>query len=281
MIFCILLFNFWMMTGCTHLFYQPTRVMYAQSLNELDADREDIRFLTADGVQLFAWFFKSRKQEIKGTVVQFHGNAENMTSHFASLFWMVQEGYHLFTFDYRGYGLSKSQPSQEGLYKDALAAIRYVLDHKNLPLQSERKIILWGQSLGGAVLMRAFPDLLAKDREQIQAVVIESSFHNYCELARNFLSRSWLTYLFQPIATGFISNQYSPENQIAQIAPTPLLVIHGDADRVVPLSFGQKIYELGREPKKIWVIPGGGHINAMDINHGKNRPKLLEFLKES
>jgi fermentation-respiration switch protein FrsA (DUF1100 family) len=94
------------------------------------------------------------------------------------------------------------------------------------------------------------------------------------------LSRSWLTWLFQPLANLLVSNAYSPEQAIARISPLPLLVIHGDADTVVPFRFGERIYELALEPKTFLRIPGGRHIDGMLRENGRYRPKLIEFLDD-
>lgn len=227
-------------------------------------------------MKLAGWFFKARKGGHKGTIVQFHGNAQNMTAHFASLVWVIDEGYDFFAFDYRGYGISEGKPNQEGTNRDALAAIQYVLNREKAD-----DVVLYGQSLGGAILLRAYGDVSAEDRSRIRAVVIESSFYNYHEIARDVMSRSWLLFPFQPLAYLLVSNAYSPEDWIAKVSPTPLLVIHGDQDQVIPLKFGQKIFELAKEPKQFVLVPGGHHINAMMIDDGEYRKKLLSFLRET
>ena len=103
---------------------------------------------------------------------------------------MTDEGYDLFSFDYRGYGISEGQPSQEGVNQDALAAIHYVAG------QTKQKLILYGQSLGGAILLRSLDDVPAADRARIKAVVIESSFYSYHAIARDVLLGTGLLFCF-------------------------------------------------------------------------------------
>ena len=265
-------------TGCSHLFYHPTNIMYVQNLEQIEKLREEIPFQSLDGTKLAGWFFKAAPgAPKKGTVIQFHGNAENMTSHFASLFWMIEHGYDFFTFDYRGYGISEGSPNQEGLNQDALAAIRYILK-RQAHESKEPDIVLYGQSLGGAVLMRAYDDVTPEERKRIKAMVIESSFHNYHAMGADVLSRSFLTWLFQPLAYVIVSNAYGPQDSIPRISPTPMFIMHGDRDPVIPFSFGEKIATLAKVPKKFLKIPGGSHINSMMVENGKFRPELIQFL---
>ena len=261
--------------GCTHLIYQPSDVMFLQNSDQLNGIREEVSFNSSDGTKLAGWYFKARKGTHHGAILQFHGNAQNMTSHFASVFWLIDEGYDVFTFDYRGYGISEGKPSQEGVNRDAVAAIHYLMQRET---PAARDIVLYGQSLGGAVLLRAFDDVSPEERARVKALVVEGTFHNYHEIARNMLSRSWISFVFQPLAYVLVSNAYGPQDSIAHVAPTPMLVIHGDQDPVIPLSFGKKVFALAKEPKKFLLIPGGMHIDAMAVNKGQYRAQLLEFL---
>ena len=269
-----------LLSACSHLAYQPTRFNYLLKPEQLDSIREVVTFKSTDGVELTGWYFKARHGKHKGSVVQFHGNGQNLTTHFMLLAWVIDEGYDFFTFDYRGYGTSEGSPSQEGLNRDALAAIDWIMHREAPEKDGKPDVILYGQSLGGAVLMRAFQDVGPSDRARVKSLVIESSFYNYKKIAVDILSRSWISFLFQPLGYLVMSNAYSPEDAIPKIAPTPLLVIHGDRDSVIPLKFGKKIFELAKEPKQFLLIPGGVHINAMFIRDGEYRKTLLSYLDD-
>lgn len=266
-------------SGCTRLIYHPTEYMYYPHPEKLDGIREEVTFAASDGTKLAGWFLKARQGGHRGAIVQFHGNAENMTSHFASLLWVIDEGYDLFVFDYRGYGISEGKPNPEGVNQDALAAIRYLLARESASEDGDHGLVLYGQSLGGAILLRAFDDVTPEERHHVRAVVIESSFYDYHAIARDLLSRSFITFLFQPLAYVLISDSYSPEESIPRVSPTPLLVLHGDKDRIVPAKFGQKIYDLAKEPKQFWLIPDAGHIQCLAVDGGRERPRFLEYLK--
>lgn len=261
--------------SCTHLFYQPwNRMIYDPA--KFGYEYRDVNFQSADGTPLHGWFFPvaAGKKEL-GTVVQFHGNAENISSHFLSLVWITRHGYNLFTFDYQGYGLSGGRPTQKNLNADALAALRWVKTY-NESKKERLKFIAFGQSIGGTILLRALYDF--EEKEAIDSVVIESSFPSYKRIAREKFSESWITWLFQPLGYLLTSERYAPETKIREVSPVPLLVIHGDADRIVPIHHGRRIYRLAGEPKFFWEIPGGRHIDSMIRHDGKYRQKLLEFL---
>ena len=265
--------------GCTHLFYHPTDAMYVKEPAKLDGLRQELQLTSSDGVKIAAWWIPSRTgKPARGTIVQFHGNAQNMTAHFIAVNWLADEGYDLLTFDYRGYGISEGSPSQKGVELDAQTAIRYALARTPLDPSGAAHVTLYGQSLGGAILMHAYPTLTRAERARVRCLIVESSFHSYTAIARDVLSRSWATWLLQPLAYLLVSNLTSPEHVIEQIAPTPLLVVHGDQDPVVPLEFGKRIYELADPPKKLHVIAGGGHLIAGPNGRARAREAIIDWI---
>jgi fermentation-respiration switch protein FrsA (DUF1100 family) len=269
------------LSGCSSLAYQPSNTIYADP-SRANVRFESLDFQSKDGTRLHGWFFpvsSAWKGPAKGTIIQFHGNAENMTSHFASLFWVIDAGYNFFTFDYRGYGGSDGSPSQKGLNEDANAAVEFIAK-KVARTGSSKDLVLYGQSLGGAVLMRAYRDIRANEalHDRVRALVIESSFYSYKAIGRSLLARTWLTFLFQPLAYVLVSDEFSPEDDIAKISPTPLLVIHGQEDPVIPFSFGENIFKRAKEPKTFWKIEQGHHIDTMSRHQGAYREKLIQFL---
>jgi len=257
------------LSSCSSFFYQPSKNIYFV----LDPARvyfEEVKINTPDGETLHGWYFPAQTQTpelkkgslipSKGLVVQFHGNGQNLTAHFLSFAWVMNEGYDFFTFDYRGYGESTGKSSQEGLYRDALTVLDWAT--KKSP-----RVIAVGQSLGGAVLARAFPDF--KGRDSVKGIVLDSTFYSYQAIAEDVLSRFWLTWPFQWLGVLWVSDQTASEKYIPKISPTPLLVIHGTHDQTVPFKFGEKIFALAKEPKTLIKVEGGEHIDAMsEARHG-------------
>jgi hypothetical protein len=255
------------------LVFQPSQAL-VQDPRQLGLHYQDVVFNSTDGTKLHGWFFPAQTRPIKGIFVQVHGNAENISTHFASLVWVIQHGYHLWTFDYRGYGQSAGQPSMEGVHEDVAAAIREARALSNA--HGSGPLILYGQSLGGALLLYTVGTLA--DRHNLAVVIVDSAFTSYQTLAREKLAQSWMTFVLQPLAYPLISDRYAPKHIVANIAPLPLLVIHGDRDGMVPWPHGRAIYDQAKAPKWFWKLPGIGHIQAMSAQHGKHRQALLEFL---
>lgn len=251
-----------LVSACNGFFYQPT-----QSLGSWPERKfEDVWLRTPDGGTLHGWFFPTPVAP-KGTFVQFHGNAGNVSWHYEALDWVVEHGYQLVTFDYRGYGRSSGYPYPEALRQDALAAIRYA---QALPASSrQRDLVLYGQSLGGAVLLDALGQLA--DRRRVRLVVVEGTFHSYQEVAASALWRRPVLFPFTGFAYATISDDHAPAQAIPSVSPTPLLVIHGDHDSIVPARFGRTIYDLARAPRALWIVPGGRHIDAMRRDEYKQR----------
>jgi uncharacterized protein len=257
------------LTACNALFYMPSRRLYDWPVEPF----RNVSIATADGEQLHGWLFAPQGPEY-GTVVQFHGNAGNITAHFQSLVWLTHHGYRLLTFDYRGYGRSTGRPSPLGVEQDALAVMRYA---EALPTtQRENGVVYYGQSLGGAILLHAYPQL---EHQHVHAVVVEGTFHSYQEIAASVLFRHWLLLPMTGFAYATVSDVTSPASAVSKIAPTPLLIIHGAKDPVVPLAFGRALERLAAQPHEFWIVPNGGHIDA--LRQPAVRQRLLDYLERS
>lgn len=263
-----------LLTSCSNMFYWPSRDLYVDPLKFVK--KVDDTWLTSkDGTKLNAWWIPSATTSPKGTIIFFHGNAENLSSHFINLAWITHEGYNLFIFDYRGYGMSQGEPHPRGIYEDSLAALDKgrELHLKNSP---DKKLIIYGQSLGGTVALRGVADWPYKN--EINLIVQDSTFMSYKDLAFNKLSHFWGTFLFSPLAYVLVSDEYASDKVIHKIN-NPMLMISGDQDLVVPLKFTEQIYKELKSPKKwFWKIKDGLHTDVF-LNHDlKYRKKFLTFI---
>lgn len=257
-----------LLAGCSHVFYQPSDVHYLEPL-QFKLKYDDIFFQSKDGVKLHGWYFPTPQKKAKGTIVHFHGNAQNISTHFLSLAWMIKEGFNLFVFDYRGYGISEGSPSQKGVYNDAIAAISKGIElHQNQGL-----FVVYGQSLGGAISLRALADM---DQSKIDLIVQDSTFSSYKSIGFDVLKRSWFTYIFSPLAFLLVSDEYASDKIISKITP-PTLVVVSKKDQIVPKKFGKEIYrKLRTEKKWLWTLEDGQHI---EIFHNGQEKWRVEFLK--
>ena len=264
---------FLLCAGCSHVFYQPSAKHFVDPA-QFKLTYEDVFFKAKDGTKLHGWFFKAKTPKSKGTIVQFHGNAQNISTHFFSLIWLIEEGYNLFTFDYRGYAKSEGKPSQAGIYLDALGAFdkAFELHKKN----GGGKFIIYGQSTGGAISLRAIPDW--KRYQDISLIVMDSAFASYKDIAFDKLTSRWFLYPISPLAFVLISDEYAADKVFERITK-PTLVIAGKRDEVVPAKFGKEIYQgIASSDKWWWLLPEGRHIDAYHHSNGEHRKKLVDLI---
>jgi fermentation-respiration switch protein FrsA (DUF1100 family) len=215
-------------------------------------------------------FFPAQTQ-VLGTVVHFHGNAENMTAFFPYSAWLAARGYNVFIFDYRGYGASGGRPTLDGLVMDGRAALQHAL---KLPGAETGRIIVLGQSLGGAIAVAAVGEAGFKPA----AMILEGTFYSYREVGAAVLRRHWWSWPVSWLPGVAVSGRHSPKDYIGRIT-CPKVFIHSPTDPTVPFAQGRKLYEAAPVPKELWLIPYG-HIEAFGALRPIYGPRLVEFLKK-
>ena len=276
------LFSLW---GCGGLFYFPEKNPY-YSPEKNGFVKHEIRFKTSDGVELTGWYFLASenfpadaparpKKPAKATIVQFHGNAENMTSHFASLVWLTREGYDLFTFDYRGYGGSTGEPNAKGVYTDGMTALDQAWAlHKKA---GAGKFIVYAQSLGGIVAARALYDF--KQRTQTNLLVLDSTFCSFKDVVQEKLASIWVTWIFSPLGRLSVSDKYASIHVLPHLQ-VPTLVVHDKTDPVVDFQNGERIFNLlGSEKKTFWKTDEGRHVGFFDLRTPEHRKRFMSFVE--
>ncbi len=262
---------FYIICGCSvnSLFYLPNHVLYQIPIYPY----EDVTFFSKDGTELNGWFIPA-KGTPWGTVIFFHGNASNISSHYTFVRWLTEKGFNLFLFDYRGYGKSEGCPDRRGIYEDSVSAIEYVQSRKDI---DPDKLLILGQSLGGANAISAVGNNHFKG---IRAVVIEASFFSYTSIAKDRLRHG--SCLLPSISADILLNdEFSPGRVVDKISPIPILFIHGTADDVVPFHHSQWLFEKAGNPKQLWMIENGRHVEAF-TRYGKvYQEKVVEFYIDS
>lgn len=264
----VLLFSL-TLVSCSSVFYHPTSKIYHHP-EDYGYKYENLKINSSSGVVLSAWHFPADKP--KATIIHLHGNAENISAHFTQLVWLVKEGYSLLEFDYRGYGKSTGKPSHEGLIEDFVHVYDYVME--NPEFKNAGKIILYGQSIGGNIMINGLHRLRSPDR--ISLVVIEGSFLNYTKLVRDKINELKPLNLIEPLISESLTKNYRPLDLDSIKMPSPLLVIHSREDDVVPFSNGETI-AIMFNPEQFWKTKGG----HLAFNFSKqNKKKLLQYLSK-
>ena len=250
------------LSGCNHLLYPADRQPFVlqKSLRPVPQDVHIPVFKELENPFLHAWYFPAQSKAKKGLVVHFHGNGQNLTTHFLFMSWITDYGYDYLIFDYRGYGASSDESaSQQKTVEDGLAVFRYLSDNfKDTP------IIAFGQSLGSNVLVRTLQELNKKKlKEQLPAlVVLDSSFLSYQTAASSVLGQRWFLYPLKPFAYFLLSDEWSAENELQQTPPLPALFFHGTADPTINYELGMKNFKLWPGPKIFSTQQGGSHTSA-------------------
>ncbi|MCK5128042.1 MAG: alpha/beta hydrolase [candidate division Zixibacteria bacterium] len=234
-------------------FQQDKMVFYPTS--EIEAtpiqsglEYEDVFIETEDGVKLHAWYIPVESPA--ATMIFCHGNGGNISHRIESIEQFHALNISVFIFDYRGYGRSEGELSEEGTYKDADAAWEYLTNTREIPANS---IISFGRSLGGGIA-----SWLADNRE-VKALILESTFTSIPDVAAKH-------YPFLPVK--LLSRYHYNSLERVKRLTLPKLFIHSKTDDLIPYSLGEKLYREAIEPKKFIEISGGhnyGYLNSHNM----------------
>jgi len=230
---------------------------------------EDIYINTADGIKLHGWKLHAEKKKA-GTILFFHGNGDNVSTQLPNTFWLAKEGYDLYVFDYRGYGLSQGEAELDTVISDMELMISYVAGE----LPDNEKLIVMGHSLGGAMAVYSVAHSAYRDR--IEALITIAAFSDYHDITQDVLAKSWLFWLFQWPLSFTVDNSYRPLDSIGLISPIPVLIIHSKTDEMIGMSHAERLFEAAKEPKSFKLIDSD-HSNALITKD--NRQVLFDYLK--
>lgn len=225
----------------------------------------ETHFQSKDGTKLHGWLIKNRGKESKGTVVFSHGAAGSMGHHLGFVMWLAEAGYHVLIYDYRGYGKSNGHVSRRGSIDDAKAALEFASSHPDL---KSKPLISYGHSLGGA---KSIVALSESKFENLKAVIVDSSFSSYRNMAQLIAGK---------LGSSFVSDDLSPVDAIEKISPTPLLLIHGAKDPLIPTGEANKLFEAAKKPKTLYLVQNGNHGDALARDDGAYRKEMLKWLDE-
>lgn len=249
--------------NANRFFYFPTRDEPATPA-KWNFKYENVDFKSTDNTHLHGWFLPAKEnRELKGTVVFSHGNAGSIGHHIGFVMWMVEAGYNVFMYDYRGFGKSDGNVSRPGMLEDVKSAFAYVATRPDVDAEN---LISYGHSLGGAKSVTA---IVEGKIHGIKAVVIDGCFSSYQAMGRVIGGQ---------LGADLITDEFSPKDFIGKITDTPLLVIHGDHDEVVPFSQGKQLFELANEPKTFFKVKDGSHGNSLARDNGAYRKRMLQWL---
>jgi len=264
---CIILLATIFLSSCTDMLFVPSKQFY-YTPDIVDVEYDNVYITSEDSTRLHGWRLKT-DQPKKGNILYLHGNGENISTHFANLYWLLDYGYDGYIFDYRGYGLSEGEAELDGAVSDVDAMLEYIIEQS----VDDEQIIVIGHSMGGALAI--YSVATSGQKGSLTALVSIEAFSDYRDITQDVLSNSWLTWLLQWPLSFTMDNSYSPVEVIDQVSPLPLLIMHSRRDLMIDFYHAERLYEAAAEPKKLVEIDS-------DHNHifkqQGNRQLLLDFI---
>jgi hypothetical protein len=214
---------------------------------------EEVTFKSTDGETLIAWHVPPRGN--KPVVLYFQGNAGGLDLRAERFKWLSAGSTGLVALCYRGYGGSSGKPSEAGLIQDARAAYDF-----SAARYAPSRLVIFGESLGTAVAIA-----LAAERP-VAGVILDAPFTSAVAIGA-------AAYPFAPVRL-LTKDQWRSDQRIARIN-APVLVLHGDKDPIVSIRFGEALFALANEPKRMVRFADGGHVNLDDFGAANVVKKFL------
>ncbi len=196
------------------------------------------RVTTPDGETIVLWH--AAAQPGMPTILFFHGNGGELADRRERMAYFQSRGLGALFVSYRGYGASTGSISEPGFITDGLAAYDFLLERGVTP----QRIMLLGESLGTGVAIQ-----LAA-RRKVAAVALEAPYTATVDVAAGL-------YWWLPVRL-LMKDQFRSRDYIAKVK-APLLIQHGDADRIIPVAHGRALFAMASEPKQLVIVPGKGH----------------------
>lgn len=216
----------------------------------------EVRIKTDDGYDHLAWFTPPRD---KGgyVIVMYHGNAGHIGDRAIKLPYYVEKGFGVLMCEYRGYGGNKGRPTEQGLYKDGRACIKWLQDQG----YGAGKTVIYGESIGSGIAVQMAQEY------QPAFLILEAPFSSAVDVAKGI-------YWFLPVDY-MMKDRYENAAKILSVT-SPLLIVHGDEDRTIPIHLAQKLFDAAKHPKEFVTINGGGHSDLYEHHAGHIISEWLE-----
>lgn len=257
-------------SACSSFYFYPMKEM-VRTPADVGLKYEVVQLTTDDNVTLHNWLIKA--EQPRGVVLFLHGNAENISTHLGSVYWLPEQGFDVLLLDYRGYGRSEGEADFPEVYQDVAAAHDWV---KQYAQQRQIPFFVLAQSLGAAIGSYYFSTIAPAERT-FNGIVLDAVFSGHADIAKDVASRSIITWPFQWLIVHLVPGDFDPKDHIADLAPTPLLFFHSQQDTIIPFEQGRQVFDQAGQPKT-WISARGPHIAT--FNFPDNRDHLLAFFAQ-
>tara|TARA_B110000014_G_scaffold262637_1_gene257065 strand:- start:104 stop:940 length:837 start_codon:yes stop_codon:yes gene_type:complete len=234
-----------------NLLYHPTENNYTGDQIVVSIDKVKIK--TSDGIELKSWYHNKNIKKYK-TILFLHGNAGSLENRIHKINHFKDMNINFLLIAWRGFNGNEGKPTEKGLYEDATSAVRW-LKSKGI---TEEEIIIYGESLGTGIATE-----IAQNKN-FAGVILESPFTSMIDAGKD-------KYPFLPVKF-LLKDKYQSNIKIKNIK-SPILIMHGKVDNIVPFHMGKKMYELANQPKYFYFSEYDDHMMKYD-------KKLLNHLKK-
>jgi len=255
--FFLIIFIIYLFTLAILFFFQK-KLLYNPSENNYYGDKlivsvEKVKIKNKDNIDLLGWYHKKDPINYK-TILFFHGNAGTLENRIHKINHFENMNINFLIIAWRGFSGNKGSPNESGLYDDARSAINW-LKKKGI---KKSDIIIYGESLGAGVATEI------AQNDNFAGIILESPFTSMIDAAKN-------KYPIFPIKF-LLKDKYESDKKIKNIK-SPILIMHGEADKVVPFWMGEKMYDLANDPKYSYFTKYDNHMMEYD-------EKLIIVLKK-
>ena len=240
------------------LYFFQRNLLYYPAINNYSGEKlnvsvEKVKIKTEDNIELLSWYHKKNSGDYK-TILFLHGNAGTLENRIYKINHLKNMNVNFLIIAWRGFSGNKGKPTEKGLYEDARSALRWL---KNKGVKEE-SIIIYGESLGTGVATE-----IAQNKN-FAGVILETPFTSMVSAGKS-------KYPFFPVSF-LLKDKYESDKKIKNIK-SPILIMHGEVDKLVPFWMGKKLYNLANEPKYSYFSKYDDHM--MEYNE-----KLLNELKK-
>ena len=236
------------------LLYHPSENNYFG--DKLTVSINEVKIKTVDNIELLAWHHEKDINKYK-TILFLHGNAGSLENRVHKINHFKDMDVNFLIISWRGFSGNKGQPTEMGLYKDAKSAVEWLINKGT----KQENIIIYGESLGTGVATEI------SQNSNFAGIILESPFTSMVAAGKS-------KYPIFPIGL-LLKDKYESDKKIKNIK-SPILIMHGEADTIVPFWMGKKIYELANEPKYSYFPKYDDHM--MEYNENLLNT-LQEFIK--
>ena len=225
-----------------NLLYHPNENNY--SGDKILVDIKKVKILTSDDIELLGWYHEKNLKDFK-TLVYFHGNAGSLENRIHKLNHFKDMNINFLIIAWRGFSGNIGKPSEQGLYVDGKSAIDWLIK-KGI---DEKNLVLYGESLGTGIAID-----LAQNKSYA-GIILETPFTSMVDAAKTF-------YPYIPVNL-LLKDRFENYKKVKNIN-SPILVMHGEVDQIVPFSMGKKIFELANKPKYSYFTKYDNHMMEYD-----------------